>query len=207
MKTIILGTQGEQPFKINKAGVSHHHAKITIDDEGNWTLEDLNSTNGTFIREEDGEFRRVAKIEITEMTFILLGPNNANGCTFYAGRTLQNGGFTHEFQYLNEMEDDFDKKEVANRRMANIVRFSVAFVSMLACCGSFLIEERTMQMWLLRAGTMVSMVSSLIYNPTERSRKIMAKRDSFHQCPNPECNHILTTKEVRMMHCPRCKAQ
>ena len=53
MKQFILGTEGNQPFKITQMGVSHQHARITIGDDGVWTLEDLNSTNGTFVRCED----------------------------------------------------------------------------------------------------------------------------------------------------------
>jgi len=51
METIILGRKGDQPFAITADGVSSQHAKITIDGD-KWTLEDLHSTNGTFIRDE-----------------------------------------------------------------------------------------------------------------------------------------------------------
>ena len=60
MKQILLGTEGNQPFKITQQGVSRQHARITIGDDGIWTLEDLNSTNGTFIRNEEGEAQDVA---------------------------------------------------------------------------------------------------------------------------------------------------
>ena len=59
MKQFILGTEGNQPFEIKQTGVSHQHARVTIDDNGVWTLEDLNSTNGTFVRDENGDMRRV----------------------------------------------------------------------------------------------------------------------------------------------------
>lgn len=44
MKQILLGTEGNQPFKITQQGVSRQHARITIGDDGVWILEDLNST-------------------------------------------------------------------------------------------------------------------------------------------------------------------
>ena len=53
MKTIVLGREGTQPFKIKNEDVSRQHAQITIDDHGEWVLEDLNSSNGTFIRNEN----------------------------------------------------------------------------------------------------------------------------------------------------------
>ena len=77
MKTIILGKEGNQPFKINADanGVSRRHAQITITDSNEWYIEDLNSTNGTYIRDEKtGLLIPIAgKRRITPMTFIFLG--------------------------------------------------------------------------------------------------------------------------------------
>ena len=52
MKEFIIGKEGTQKFLIplTKTRVSRQHARITIDDNGVWTLEDLNSTNGTLDR-------------------------------------------------------------------------------------------------------------------------------------------------------------
>ena len=44
MKTITIGKQGDQPFEIKQEGVSREHAKLTINDNGGWMLEDLNSS-------------------------------------------------------------------------------------------------------------------------------------------------------------------
>lgn len=49
---VIVGKQGTQKFPIKNAGVSRQHARIIINDRGQWVLEDLNSTNGTFVRDE-----------------------------------------------------------------------------------------------------------------------------------------------------------
>ena len=46
MKEVIIGKEGTQKFPINNSRVSRQHAKITVSDSGQWTLEDLNSTNG-----------------------------------------------------------------------------------------------------------------------------------------------------------------
>ena len=49
MQEVIIGKEGTQKFPINNSRVSRQHAKITVSDSGQWTLEDLNSTNGTYI--------------------------------------------------------------------------------------------------------------------------------------------------------------
>ena len=50
-----------QPFatKTTQSGVSRKHAVIRIDENGCWWLEDRWSTNGTYIREDDGGFRKI----------------------------------------------------------------------------------------------------------------------------------------------------
>ena len=84
MKTILLGKSGDQPFDIEQQGVSREHARLTIDDDGQWVLNDLDSSNGTYIRNENGDWERISKKKITPSTFICLGPDNANGCKFFA---------------------------------------------------------------------------------------------------------------------------
>ena len=65
MKQYILGRDGTQLFKIpeNRIRVSHRHAKLTVNDDGRWILEDLNSGNGTYIITDDGELMKVNQLK------------------------------------------------------------------------------------------------------------------------------------------------
>lgn len=202
MKQILLGTEGNQPFKITQQGVSRQHARITIGDDGVWTLEDLNSTNGTFIRNEEGEMRRVGTLVINPMTFICLGPNNANGCSFYATHLVNPDDFINEFQYLNQLEDKFDAQEEHADKMEKRIRLLIAIASFVSLIGSFLVSNGVL---LLRVGTLVSLVSTMFFNPNEKKKKLQAEREKFHTCPNPKCSHIMKSREIRMMQCAKCK--
>lgn len=202
MKQILLGTEGNQPFKITQQGVSRQHARITIGDDGVWTLEDLSSTNGTFIRNEEGEMRRVGTLVINPMTFICLGPNNANGCSFYATHLVNPDDFIKEFQYLNQLEDDFDAQEEHADKMEKRIRLLIAIASFVSLIGSFLVSNGVL---LLRVGTLVSLVSTMFFNPNEKKKKLQAEREKFHTCPNPKCSHIMKSREIRMMQCAKCK--
>lgn len=204
MKQFILGTEGNQPFKITQMGVSHQHARITIGDDGVWTLEDLNSTNGTFVRGEDGEMRRVGTMVIMPMTFICLGPSNANGCSFYAIH-LQNTDFIEEFEYLNKLEDEFDAKEESSEKMARMMRLLIASASLIALVGSFVVSHGPLQLMLLRLGSAVSLLSTIFFNPAEKKKKLQVEREKFHACPNPKCAHTLRKNEIRAMQCSKCK--
>ena len=47
----IVGRDSEAGFVVSRSSVSRQHARLYIDDTGNWWVEDLNSTNGTFVNE------------------------------------------------------------------------------------------------------------------------------------------------------------
>ena len=87
-KSIINGKEGEQKFPIKNAGVSRHHARISIVG-GKWLLEELNSTNGTFVRKAGGSFLRVATISMNEDSVIRLGDECANGYSLKAHHSFE----------------------------------------------------------------------------------------------------------------------
>ncbi|HEY5950564.1 MAG TPA: FHA domain-containing protein, partial [Kofleriaceae bacterium] len=47
----IVGRDSEAGFVVGRSSVSRQHARLFVDDDGNWWVEDLNSTNGTFVNE------------------------------------------------------------------------------------------------------------------------------------------------------------
>jgi len=47
----IVGRDAEAGFVVSRSSVSRQHARLFIDDDSNWWVEDLNSTNGTFVNE------------------------------------------------------------------------------------------------------------------------------------------------------------
>lgn len=47
----IVGRDSEAAFVVSRSSVSRQHARVYVDDDGAWWVEDLNSTNGTFVNE------------------------------------------------------------------------------------------------------------------------------------------------------------
>ncbi|CAN5793452.1 GGDEF domain-containing protein [soil metagenome] len=47
----IVGRDSEAGFVVSRSSVSRQHARLYADDSGAWWVEDLNSTNGTFVNE------------------------------------------------------------------------------------------------------------------------------------------------------------
>lgn len=201
MKTIIIGKSGNQPFEIKGVGVSREHAQITIDNNGVWTLEDLNSTNGTFIRNESGDLVRVGKTTITPMTFVCVGPYNSKGCSFYAKQALIYGTFTEEYEFLNDMEDEYeDRLSAVDKKAMNIKKIIFA-VNILIVVFSLYGEAGV---WILRTGTLVSTFFAAFYDASGAKKKVISEKQKFSDCPNPMCSHKLSTDEIRNMKCRKC---
>jgi two-component system cell cycle response regulator len=66
----LLGRGKEAHVRLDDAGASRLHARIVIVDDGNYMLEDLESTNGTFV---DG--KKVSRLKLNSGDRIHIGPN------------------------------------------------------------------------------------------------------------------------------------
>lgn len=214
MKTIVLGREGDQPFPIKAEinGVSRRHAQITINDNGDWYLEDLGSSNGTFIRDEKtGEIVPVlGKKRITPMTFIFLGPDNSRGCCFFAKQADKYGDFTEEHEYLISKEELMDEK--TDRLESDIKKIRIIgpisiLITVFLITGiptiNNLLGDYAMQIR-IALSSMSGLVTAL-YDGTAKKRQLQEELERWHYCPNPCCSNKLTSKEIRDMRCSKCK--
>lgn len=206
-KSFIIGREGNQPFTISQEGVSREHAKLTIDDNGKWTLEDLNSGNGTFIRNEEGDLEQIGKKTISERTYICLGPDNINGCKFYARQLIAPKDYQREFDLLEEIDTDIEERLDKADDKSKLIRKAIAIISMVGFFGSFIVEDNGIRTMLLRASTAATGASSMFYDPNKQKKQLKALREKLFGCPNPACSHNLSSKEVRNRKCAKCGAK
>lgn len=218
MKTITIGKMGNQPFKIQGIGVSKNHATLTIDDYGRWILADNNSTNGTFIRDErTGDLTRVGVngVQVTEMTFIVLGSDNSAGCCFYAKHLINPGDFMEEHFYMRNMKLEFDKEEekvIKRAKMVRLILMGIMLVALALCSippfdkqidGAF--KSIGGSFTIYRVVSLLMMGGTVFYDVQSKRSAIMKKRKLFNQCPNPECDRRLSGDEMENLMCSRCK--
>ncbi len=213
MKEIIIGKEGNQPFKITSDGVSRRHASITIRDDGKWILKDLDSTNGTFIRNEKMQFEQIIEKRIDEMTVIRLGSDSTiRSFTFTAFQALKEDPENYSFDFKKlRMEWDalMEKKE---RLEVKIVQLSFApiLISLVLIVGSCFIPSdwsSSQQMGTMRAIMILPSIVSPLINSygKKRLKSLMDEIKNTIVCPNPECRLPLSEAEIMQGRCMKCR--
>lgn len=101
---IKIGKAEDNDFVVNDSQVSRHHARLIREDNGIWLLEDVGSTNGTFVNNS-----QIVKKRITPMDKIKLGHSydlNLSEVLKY------NNDYSEEFAKLKQVYDDYVQAKV-----------------------------------------------------------------------------------------------
>ncbi|MDR0895741.1 MAG: FHA domain-containing protein [Prevotellaceae bacterium] len=206
----ILGRKGTQPFKIDAAceGVSEKHAKLTIEGEV-WTIEDLDSTNGTYIRDQSGEFRLISKKKISENSIIRLGRGGYRSYTLMAHRVMaKEGDYSYEFDVLRKMyssqAEQEAKQEKVNTRNGWIAKCS-GVVAILLCSfvGLFVTIGSGIRYFAIAFAPII--VGLLFRNDNAKLKKMRERRRNFLVCP--KCKRPLSDFDIDNLQCSACKAK
>ena len=214
MYTLVVGREGNQPFTITEEGVSRQHLQITVPDQvnGTWIVQDLGSSNGTFIQNEDGSFEQMTGMrQCTWDTVIRMGPDNLYGRTFWLCQLVQNdpNDFSMQFAKLNKMLDQFmqEKQELTeaqekDKNRSAIIKAVVTGVASLGLC--FLLPEG----WGMARFALMPVVAVIIPIFFIGKKKPTQKKDykAFLRCPNGKCGRPLSEHDIRRGQCPACKA-
>lgn len=72
---ILIGKEGNQPFPLTEASISRKHALFHMDERtGIMTLRDVGSVNGTYVKANDGTFKRInGEVKVGFSNIIRLG--------------------------------------------------------------------------------------------------------------------------------------
>lgn len=212
MPRIKLGRNGDQPFTIApaKLTVSNVHAYLDWTPEtGEIWLEDNNSTNGTFIRNEEGEFVPIVRERITPDTFICLGADTALGCSFFAHQAIDEVSevYYNDFMYIYKKGKEYDARLEKLETMTKWIRISLQItVPILAMFLLTTFFPKIAAEYRIVASMATPVVLQLIDFPGKRKR-IKEERNRWRRCPNPQCCHTLSDEEVHSLHCRACRAQ
>lgn len=101
---IQIGKASDNDFVVNDPHASRHHAKLTYEAEGNWLLEDIGSTNGTFVNGI-----QIAKKRVVAGDVIRLGDKYEVSLS----EILKfNNDYSEEFEALKQVYDRYVQEKV-----------------------------------------------------------------------------------------------
>lgn len=216
MSEIIIGRNGNQPFPITAQGVSSHHASLTIKEDGVWVLRDLNSKNGTYVRNNRFQFERIGEKVITKDSFIRLGDETINGITFMALQLIKEDpdDYTYEYSELRRQWEGLKQENKTLERRTFIISFLPVLISFLCMLLTFIPLFKSNQitqddkMRIMRLLMIIpSFFSPLInYFGRKRIKQLGEKIQNIMRCPNPNCGHMLTEQEIIKRQCLFCRS-
>lgn len=225
---IIVGRQGNQPFPITDGTVSKRHVKLTVLPGNKVQVEDLGSSNGTFING-----LRIIKKVVDRNTVVRLGST----FTFNIKDALpqvapppqtppQNPPQVSEFSivHLKRVWEEYDEGLTAladkNRRIALITRLSSVFTIGGGVLGGALRSidglEAISNISLVASGIgliimIYSIVQSTSFDYAKEKKALDEKFEANYVCPNPKCRHYLGMKKYSILsqdkQCSYCRSK
>lgn len=217
-KELIIGRFADSPIAIpvDRVGVSGTHAKIVIHDNGNWEIEDLDSSNGTYIKDKNGNFQRVFKKDIKETTIIRLGQEGHSSFIFMAHKVLSDDkSYAFEFRQLKKLlkqqlveEEALENK---NTRNMKIVKAASPLAMGLCVAAQYgipgLRDNANLNLWISRGAMAIApAVVGLFFGiDRQKVKALKQKRLKIFICP--KCGCPISEFDIQNMQCSRCKAK
>jgi hypothetical protein len=213
MNEYIIGRCANSHIKIpsDREAVSSQHVKISIDDNGHWMLEDLNSTNGTFLRNENGEFHRVFTKQIIESDIIRLGNGGANSFIFMAHRVVSpDDSYFYEFKQLKILlrrQREQESKQEHKIEMNGWISKTSGLVIVCLCWLMGIINGINVDpnfRYLLIA--FAPIIVGLIFNG-DRKKLIALRKKREYILVCPRCGRPISEFDIEQGQCSRCAAK
>lgn len=99
---IIVGKKGDQKITITDSTVSRKHCKLTEQSDGTFVLEDLESTNGTYVNGQ-----RIIKTVVSRSDTITLGKLDVTVDSLVGLKPKPEKDYTQEFKKLKSVYDNY----------------------------------------------------------------------------------------------------
>lgn len=191
---IIVGKNGNQKIPITEASVSRRHCKLTEQSDGTFLLEDLGSTNGTFVNGV-----KIIRTTVNRNASITLGSLTVSVEALVGPKPQE---FTKDFLRLKSVYDQYHqeliKLEKADR-MKNFYRSLPPTISAIVFALTlFLNGESAMIARSITGVVTILFVVWSTFTAYKSNKKLPEQRQQLFKqfqidyvCPNPKCKHYL----------------
>lgn len=232
-RALILGTEGTQSFPITNHFVSRNHCRVSYDPNTRmFTVEDLNTPNGTFIMDDSNglenlQFYRVTRVSVPHGTWLNLGGTHiGQGQRVLVDHLLKNEigpdgktrlDYSSEFRTLSRKYDEYEASlrniQERNRRQQKIfnwvkVGISVGFLLIIGALQHYTDWGPIKQPGVMMGASILTMVVSNLIN-FEGNRKAIEtlRKNAKEYFVCPKCGQSLSEFSIRQRACQYCKAQ
>lgn len=220
---ITIGTKGNQRLPIDSTDVSKQHASLTVRDDMTMILEDLHSTNGTYVN-----LHKIVKKRVNLDTVVRLG----NKVVFKVSQLLEPSlvelikskeaeAIKKEFLELEPIWNEYyaKKSEIEkNKNKSNWIMRLPLILTAISTCITRLCKGDVYITIIVSAVTLVLSLAVALYldkkNEKIRNKAIedMNELDeefkTQYLCPNPKCRTFLGVLPFSSLsntgHCNRC---
>ena len=192
---ISIGQSEDNDIVIKHDTVSRNHALIHIDDNGDFWIKDLNSTNGIYVNN-----RRVKRYKVDEKDLILLGGKQVNSDSFFSRihKILlhRKTDFTKEYLDILSLLEAYEtsKRKISNgNKWPKIIRLasSILLILILLFFPNLIPDPNMRYVLIVAIGT----VPVLLTVFTDNKQKNQAKAD------------LLKLEYEDRLKCPKCKTK
>lgn len=205
-REIIIGKEGTQPFAIKGDSVSRRHARLTETDNGQLVLEDLNSTNGTYVRDEKGQFRQIRKACVERDSVVRFGLAGVHSYTCWVNHLLVSDptDYSYEFRRIMRLYDTEVRARQEQLWKRNDLReWACIAAPLVGLCLSFAFPDNPLMIRM--SITIPTMAVSLFFMGMSRKMRMLARyRQSYVVCPC--CGRPLSDHDLEQQQCSFCKA-
>ena len=224
---IIIGKQGNQKTPITEPTVSRRHCKVTINEDGTFTIENLSDTTYTKV---DGieivrtsaslesmiELGPIFKAPLKDLIGEQVAPKQHPTTPKSSITAPESTVKTYNIAHLQRVWDDFNQTNLniaEQQRKINLKRTGFGIFTMCAMPTIFFLGP--IGYILTGIGILGNIYSFVGMKNSETPTERQQRQDAFDAawvCPNPDCGRTLPAKNYRLLarnypSCPHCKCK
>jgi hypothetical protein len=201
--TKTLGRANDNDVTFSEKDISGHHAKVTLLENGNFLVEDLDSTNGTFVngyRINKSTISKKDELRLSQFIVVNLFEIFGLAKQSTTKRKLDPKDFCQEFESLKQVWDSYQKERIcitkAHQKKTTLVRSSITLAPLVIWyILQFTVAENSTASNVIKSnyivfsvlGSTIAMLFTGNINPLEDLMQLDEDFRVKYVCPNNQC--------------------